>query len=169
MAQESPQEVVVVEPEEGPPAKKAVRKVYATPPAVDDLIAVTASAKLGRPTLATPETVDYLLATVAKGVTWMTAAASIGISRKTLVMWRKNPQFDILLRAARAKGEIALVESVAKDPDNSKGAQFILERSYYQRWRRRNEVSVKTDPIDNMTAEELRSWVASVAKDEGIK
>jgi len=122
----------------------------------------------GRPSKATPETLTALLAIVEKGVTLRTAADAIGVARQTLWEWRRDPAFLTLLRAARAKGEIALVERVTTDPENSRGAQIILERSYFERWRRRTETTVKTDPIDTMTADELRTWVAQVAAAEGL-
>ena len=122
----------------------------------------------GRPTKATPETLTALLAIFEKGVTLRTAAAAIDVARQTLWEWRRDPAFLTLLRAARAKGEIALVERVTTDPENSRGAQFILERSYFQRWRRRTEQTIKTDPTDSMTKDKIMAWLAEVAAKEGV-
>jgi hypothetical protein len=106
----------------------------------------------GQPTKRTPRNLYTLLAIVEQGVSWRAAADALGVSRETLRLWRQDANTLALLTRARALGEIRLVRTVVDDHVNSKGAKFILERSYSERWRRRTDVSAKTDPIESTTA-----------------
>ena len=83
----------------------------------------------------TPEARAEVLRLLRKGNAYAPAAASAGISRMTLLRWRKeDPDFDEQCHAAEAQGIQKVEDAMLKkaiteeDPNSFQAAKFILER-----------------------------------------
>lgn len=106
----------------------------------------------GRTTKLTPETAAKITDAIRAGVWIRQAAEHAGISESSLYYWLErgknpdepDPRYSEFLEAvtrARAESEATAVAVLRRHmPDDWRAAAFYLERSFPERWRRREAI-----------------------------
>lgn len=112
-----------------------------------------AEKKRGRPTLLTPETAQRVVDALKAGNFLDTAAAYVGVNRKSLHEWLKKGRakgardpyrgFVVQVDEAMAQAEVmfaARIANAAGDPRHWTAAAWMLERRWPDRWAKRDRV-----------------------------
>ena len=98
------------------------------------------STRGGRPSKYRPDTVAAIIAAVEGGATYRHAAASVGVSERTLHDWQvRHPQFSQALKTAEASACIAAIGTIrrAAEAGTWQAAAWYLERRYPAEYGRR--------------------------------
>ena len=98
------------------------------------------STRGGRPSKYRPDTVAAIIAAVETGATYRHAAASVGVSERTLHDWQvRHPQFSQALKTAEAMACMAAVGTIrrAAEAGTWQAAAWYLERRYPAEYGRR--------------------------------
>ena len=98
------------------------------------------STRGGRPSKYRPDTVAAIIAAVEGGATYRHAAASVGVSERTLHDWQvRHPQFSQALKTAEAMACMAAVGTIrrAAEAGTWQAAAWYLERRYPAEYGRR--------------------------------
>ena len=98
------------------------------------------STRGGRPSKYRPDTVRAIIAAVEGGATYRHAAASVGVSERTLHDWQvRHPQFSQALKTAEASACIAAIGTIrrAAEAGTWQAAAWYLERRYPAEYGRR--------------------------------
>ena len=121
---------------------------------------------IGRPrTVMTDEAKEAIVRTVALGIWPERAAQMHGVNASTMRNERRRcPAFATALKEADAKAEASVHAKILRHMDSQwTAAAWMLERRWPQRWRKRDETTIKT----GMTARQLRQ--AAQAIDDSIE
>ena len=118
------------------------------------------STRGGRPSKYRPDTVAAIIAAVEGGATYRHAAASVGVSERTLHDWQvRHPQFSQALKTAEAMACMAAIGTIrrAAEAGTWQAAAWYLERRYPAEYGRRAvtvdaSVQVTHDDSDLTTA-----------------
>ena len=98
------------------------------------------STRGGRPSKYLPDTVAAIIAAVEGGATYRHAAASVGVSERTLHDWQvRHPQFSQALKTAEASACMAAIGTIrrAAEAGTWQAAAWYLERRYPAEYGRR--------------------------------
>ena len=98
------------------------------------------STRGGRPSKYRPDTVAAIIAAVEGGATYRHAAASVGVSERTLHDWQvRHPQFSQALKTAEASACMAAIGTIrrAAEAGTWQAAAWYLERRYPAEYGRR--------------------------------
>ena len=98
------------------------------------------STRGGRPSKYRPDTVAAIIAAVEGGATYRHAAASVGVSERTLHDWQvRHPHFSQALKTAEASACIAAIGTIrrAAEAGTWQAAAWYLERRYPAEYGRR--------------------------------
>jgi hypothetical protein len=98
------------------------------------------STRGGRPSKYRPDTVAAIIAAVETGATYRHAAASVGVSERTLHDWQvRHPQFSQALKTAEASACMAAIGTIrrAAEAGTWQAAAWYLERRYPAEYGRR--------------------------------
>ena len=98
------------------------------------------STRGGRPSKYLPDTVAAIIAAVETGATYRHAAASVGVSERTLHDWQvRHPQFSQALKTAEASACMAAIGTIrrAAEAGTWQAAAWYLERRYPAEYGRR--------------------------------
>ena len=98
------------------------------------------STRGGRPSKYRPDTVAAIIAAVEGGATYRHAAASVGVSERTLHDWQvRHPHFSQALKTAEAMACMAAIGTIrrAAEAGTWQAAAWYLERRYPAEYGRR--------------------------------
>ena len=98
------------------------------------------STRGGRPSKYRPDTVAAIIVAVETGATYRHAAASVGVSERTLHDWQvRHPQFSQALKTAEASACMAAIGTIrrAAEAGTWQAAAWYLERRYPAEYGRR--------------------------------
>ena len=98
------------------------------------------STRGGRPSKYRPDTVAAIIAAVEGGATYRHAAASVGVSERTLHDWQvRHPHFSQALKTAEASACMAAIGTIrrAAEAGTWQAAAWYLERRYPAEYGRR--------------------------------
>lgn len=130
------------------------------------MAARTAAAKpKGRPSKYTEDRVVEIINTIRMGCYEVTAARAHGVSETTFHEWKnKYPDFKERVEQARAFAEtryVSVVRRAAESDHDWHAAAWWLERSYPDRWGRRQRLELAGDPDApigiSLTEEEVKT------------
>ena len=109
----------------------------------------------GRPSKLTPELADRLVALLAGGATIASAAAAVGVDRRTIQQWRaraysrdprNRPQVELERRLQAARLDAAARTAAPAPTDDWQAAARRLEAMAPSRW---GLVGPAEDPLDS--------------------
>jgi hypothetical protein len=99
----------------------------------------------GRPSKFNRKRAAAILDAIRKGATRSAAAASAGVSERSLYEWQQEfPQFSQSIKKADAEAEMAMIDVIrtAAEKGTWQAAAWWLERRHPESWRRRSSVTV---------------------------
>ena len=90
----------------------------------------------GRPTKRTPEIVERIAEAIADGLNDSFVCDLVGITRETLVQWRKNARFSYTIKSAEASRLQQRLRRIESGADGWQGTAWFVERKYPREWSR---------------------------------
>ena len=133
------------------------------------------STRGGRPSKYRPDTVAAIIAAVETGATYRHAAASVGVSERTLHDWQvRHPQFSQALKTAEAMACMAAIGTIrrAAEAGTWQAAAWYLERRYPAEYGRRAvtvDASVQVTHDDGLASQRdpVTMFLAALTSAEG--